>query len=191
MASPHNAEQKKKSLARFFTKIQKSLARFFLKIMNFHLCIRLTRVKNESGVDLLWVPFRRDSPMDEDHWGEIPRGHFMDVHFGDYTTHNPDVDILVHLYPKIDNAFPLIENRQPIVYPNGVEGRQVRYVLTSGLIREHSTINLYVDNQNTVHPGNNVPRPNLPKGFSWCSSVPLNEARIVAAADQPELENDA
>ncbi|KAK6914973.1 hypothetical protein RJ641_020090 [Dillenia turbinata] len=105
-------------------------ARLF-SFFKFHLCMRVTRVHNKSDVVLIWLPCRQNIPLN-DRRREIPPGHDMNVYFGDYTTDCPDVNIFVHVYPKI-----------------GEEGRQVAHVLSSGQIREASKINLSLNNESS------------------------------------------
>ncbi|KAK6914974.1 hypothetical protein RJ641_020091 [Dillenia turbinata] len=106
-------------------------ATLFSFFKEFHLCMRVTRVHNESGVVWIWLPHRQNIPLN-DRRREIPPGHDMNVYFGDYTTDCPDVNIFVHVYPKI-----------------GEEGRQVAHVLSSGQIREASKINLSLNNESS------------------------------------------
>ncbi|KAK6912168.1 hypothetical protein RJ641_024261 [Dillenia turbinata] len=136
----------------------------------FHLCMRVTRVYNDSGVVWLWVPHRQGRPLN-DRRQEIRPGHYMDTHFGDYGTGCPDVNIFVRLYPRIEN---------------GEEGHEV--VLSKDQIREASQINLVRDNEGIIRH-QIVKRADLPKGFSCCFSAPINEVIPRSSADQSESAN--
>ncbi|KAK6914971.1 hypothetical protein RJ641_020088, partial [Dillenia turbinata] len=145
-------------------------ATLFSFFKEFHLCMRITRVHNESDVVLILIPYRQNRPLN-DRRREIPPGHDMNVHFGDYTTDCPDVNIFVHVYPKI-----------------GEEVSQVPHVLSSGQIREASKINLSLNNEGIVE-SRFVPRADLPRGFSCCFSAPINQVIPPGNADQSALAN--
>ncbi|KAK6912167.1 hypothetical protein RJ641_024260 [Dillenia turbinata] len=142
----------------------------------FHLCKRVTRVHNLSGVDLLWLPHRKFTPHRKgtplnDRRQQISPGNYMDTHFGYYKTNIPEVSINVHVSPMIENC-----------------EKENEVVLTKDEIREASEIKLFCDDKGIIRHTIDK-RADFPKGFRCCFFARINKVIQTSNTDRSELPN--